>query len=180
MEFIKTLYISGYRNAELNIFQPNDPKIPMIKHVLRTKILEYQALGLEWVLISGNLGVEMWAGEVVLEMKKTDASLQLGLIFPFEHFGEKWQETNQQALANLKKHADYVNAVSHKTYNSPKQLVSHTHFILQHTQGSLLIYDSEYPGKSQYFVKAAQQFAENASYLLQFVTMDDLQNSIEY
>lgn len=35
MEMIKTLYVTGYRGFELGIFQGKDPKITVIKNVLK-------------------------------------------------------------------------------------------------------------------------------------------------
>ena len=53
---MKTLYFTGYRSFELGVFQEKDPKIKIIKKVIKMSLLSYIEQGLEWVLISGNLG----------------------------------------------------------------------------------------------------------------------------
>lgn len=176
---IKTLYITGYRSFEIAVFQENDPKITVIKNVLKNEITSYLENGLEWILVSGNLGVEMWAAEVAGELKNDYPELKLGLIYPFQGFGENWNEKNQLLLKKVESLSDYVNAVSHHPYQSPTQLKMHTNFLLNHTGASLLIYDPEYPGKTAYFLKDSEVFSEKNPYEIRLITMLDLQNSTE-
>ncbi len=92
MENVKTLYVTGYKSFEIGAFQDNDPKITVIKNVLKKEIMGYLDTGLEWVLVSGNLGTEIWAAEVVAELKNDYPELMLGLIYPFKDFGNNWNE----------------------------------------------------------------------------------------
>ena len=179
MELVKTLYITGYRSFEIAVFQENDPKIIVIKNVLKNEIVSYLENGLEWILVSGNLGIELWTAEIVGELKNDYPELKLGLIYPFQGFGENWNEKNQLSLKKIEGLSDYINSVSHQSYQSPAQLKAHTNFIIKHTGGSLLVYDKEYPGKTAYFLKDCEKFKENNSYDIRLITMLDLQNSIE-
>lgn len=178
MEMIKTLYVTGYRSFELGIFQGKDPKITVIKNVLKKELASYIEAGVEWILISGNLGVELWTAEVVGELKMEYPEVQLGLLYPFKDFGNNWNEQNRELLSKAESLADYINSVSHQTYQSPAQLKMHTKFLLEHSGGSLLIYDKEYSGKTEYFLKDAQHFSEREPYDIRLITMDDLQNSV--
>lgn len=178
MKTIQTMVISGYRSFELGVFQEKDPKIAVIKKVIKMTLQQYLDEGLEWVLIGGNLGVEIWAGQVVLELQKEYPELKLGILFPFEGFGEQWNEKNQQLLTELKTQANYVNATSHASYQNPSQLKNHTQFLLEHAGGAILVYDDEYPGKTQFFVKDAREFAERNPFLVHQISMDDLQNIV--
>lgn len=176
MELIKTLYITGYRSFEIAVFQENDPKITVIKNVLKNELISYLENGLEWILVSGNLGVEMWAAEVAGELKNDYPELKLELIYPFQDFGENWNEKNQLLLKKIESLCDYINAVSHRSYQSPSQLKSHTDFLLNHTGASLLVYDPEYPGKTAYFLKNCEEFTKKNPYEIRLITMFDLQN----
>lgn len=179
MNKLKTLYLTGYRSFEIGVFQEKDPKIQVIKNVLKRELQQYVENGLEWVLTSGNLGVELWGSEVVSELKSEYPDLKLGIIFPFEEFGSQWNETNKMKLQTVKQLADYVDATSHQPYKAPDQLRNHTQFLLEHTGGTLMIYDKEFPGKLEFFVKSVERFSEKKPYVIQMITMDDLQNSIE-
>lgn len=44
-------------------------KIIVIKNVLKKELVSYIEMGVEWILIFGNLGVEFWIVEVVGELK---------------------------------------------------------------------------------------------------------------
>ncbi|KAF1301191.1 MULTISPECIES: SLOG family protein [Enterococcus] len=178
METIKTMLLTGYRSYELGIFQEKDPKIAIIKKSIKNVLLRYLDEGLEWILIGGNLGTEFWGAEVVFSLKKEYPSLKLGLIFPFEGFGEQWNEKNREKLFELRSKADYVNATSHEGYKNPSQLRNHTRFFLEHSGGVIMVYDEEFPGKTQYFLKEAMEFSQNNPYLIDKITMDDLQNVI--
>jgi Uncharacterized protein conserved in bacteria len=176
MKTIQTMIISGYRSFELGIFQEKDPKIKVIKKVIKMSIQQQLEEGLEWILIGGNLGVELWAGEVCLELQKEYPELKLGVLFPFENFGDQWNEKNKQLLTDIKIRANYVNATSHAPYQNPSQLKNHTRFLLEHSGGAILIYDEEYPGKTDYLLKDIRRFSEQTPYFIQQITMDDLQN----
>ncbi|MCO5509304.1 DUF1273 domain-containing protein [Enterococcus hirae] len=179
MDRLKVMYISGYRSFELGVFKENDPKITVIKKVLKKEIQQLVEERLEWVLTSGNLGIETWVTEVVAELKQEYPELKLGIIYPFKEFGNNWNENNQEKLRMTEQLADYVEAVSHQAYQSPSQLRNHTRFLLDHTDGCLLIYDPEFPGKTQYFLKEAQTYQQDHSYEIRLVSMDDLQNFSE-
>ncbi|MDA9471997.1 DUF1273 domain-containing protein [Enterococcus sp. 5H] len=179
MENVKTLYVTGYKSFEIGVFQDNDPKITVIKKVLKREISDYLNAGLEWVLVSGNLGTEIWAAEVVAELKNDYPDLKLGIIYPFKEFGSNWNEKNQGNLTKIEGLADYVDSVSHQPYQSPAQLKMHTKFLLEHSGASLLVYDKEYPGKTEYFLKDAELFSEKYPYEIRLITMDDLQNSMQ-
>ncbi|WP_312499766.1 DUF1273 domain-containing protein [Enterococcus sp.] len=174
---MKTLYFTGYRSYELGVFQAKDPKVKVIKKVIKEALVRYIEEGLAWILISGNLGVELWCGELMAGLKAEYPEIKLGIIFPFEGFGENWNETNREALQTVKAFTDYVDATSHKPYQDPSQLRNHTAFLLQHTDGALLLYDEEFPGKTSYFLKDAQDFSGQHPYVIDQITMDDLQNA---
>lgn len=70
MDKSKVIYVSGYRSFELGVFKENDPKIQVVKNVLKKELHQLAEEGLEWVLVSGNLGVELWAVQIVAELKE--------------------------------------------------------------------------------------------------------------
>ncbi|MDH6365154.1 putative phage-like protein YoqJ [Enterococcus sp. PF1-24] len=178
MKIIKTLIISGYRSYELGIFKEDDPKVAVIKSALQSQLQTLVEEGLEWVLVAGQLGVEMWGAEVVLAMKEDYPELHLGVILPFADFGNQWKENNQEKLTKIKQQADYVNSTSNQSYQSPQQLRNHSRFLLEHSGGVLLVYDEESPGKTSFFLKEAKQFQENYPYEIFQITFDDLQNVV--
>lgn len=60
--------------------------------------------GLEWVILSGQLGVETWAAELVVELKKEFPQLKYSIITPFLEQEKNWNEQkkeNYQGLLHL-------------------------------------------------------------------------------
>jgi uncharacterized phage-like protein YoqJ len=176
---IKTIFFTGYSSFELGVFKDNDPKVVVIKKAIKEKLIQLLDTGLEWVLIGGALGTELWVADVVAEIQVEGEypEIKLGVITPFANFGEKWNEANLAKLSTAKMNADYVNSTSSKPYENPAQLRAHTQFLLGHTDGAVLLYDEEFEGKSKWFLRDALRFAENHNYYIDEITMDDLQNA---
>lgn len=178
MQTVQTLVVTGYRSFELGIFKEDDPKIKVIKKVIKNALKQYLEEGLEWILLAGNLGVEIWTAQLVEELKKEYPELKFSIIYPYLEFGNNWNETNQTKLQMVVEQADYVDAVSHMPYQNPSQLKNHTHFLLTHAQGAIVVYDDEVESKSAYFMEDARKYAENHDFFLYQITMDDLQNAV--
>lgn len=170
------LLLSGYRSYELSIFNDQDPKIKVIKYSLQQELLQLLFNGLEWVITGGQLGVEQWGAQVVLELKKEYPELKLGLMFPFADFGENWQENSQEKLFSLKQQADFLGNVSQMPYSNPQQLRNYQDFMLNHTDEALLVYDSQYPGKCEYLYR---DILKKTDYRLSLIDMDQLQNQAQ-
>ena len=64
----------------------------------------------------------MWCAEVVELLQKDYPEIKLGIIYPFQGFGENWNEANQQMLQRVQMSADYVNATSHQPYKRTKPI----------------------------------------------------------
>lgn len=179
-ETIQRLYVTGYQSYELGIFNEKDPRVQVIKNVLKRELTALIENGLEWVMISGSLGTEIWAGQIINELKQDYPEIKLAIIFPFEGYGSNWKEHNQLLLSELVQMADYVDSVSHQPYQNPGQFKNHVNFLLQHTDAALVVYDTEYPGKSKFFLADVEKFQERNSYELLTITMDDLENSSDF
>ncbi|MDT2806327.1 DUF1273 domain-containing protein [Vagococcus lutrae] len=179
VSLIKRLWLSGYRSYELGVFKKDDPKEKIIKKVLRERLIYLIENGTEWIISSGNLGVELWGIEIAEELKSIYPEIKTSLIFPFADFGSQWNETNQFALTTAKNKVDFVDSVSHQPYTSPSQLKNHTQFLLTHTDGALLVYDSEFEGKPSYIYRDIQKKQEHSSYFLELISMFDLQDAAE-
>ena len=66
---VKVVTISGYKPFELGIFKQNHPAVKYIKTAIQKELEDMISDGLEWVIISGQLGTELWAAEVVFDLQ---------------------------------------------------------------------------------------------------------------
>ncbi|HEY9582539.1 MAG TPA: SLOG family protein, partial [Savagea sp.] len=91
---VKRLVVTGYRPHELGIFNETHPGVAIIKEALRQQLLAQLDEGLEWVIVSGQLGVEAWTCDVVRELKEEYTHLKYAVLLPFQGQEERWNETN--------------------------------------------------------------------------------------
>ncbi|MED1943916.1 MULTISPECIES: DUF1273 domain-containing protein [Brevibacillus] len=176
---LKRLFVSGYKAHELGIFNEKNPGLAIIKKALKRELVRFLEEELEWVIISGQLGVEMWAAETVLELKKEYPHLKLAVITPFLNQEEKWKEETQDYYRNIVMQADYINSVYQTPYQGVWQLGEKDKFLLSNSDGILLVYDEENEGSPKFLSKLAEKKADIGDYQLFRINAYDLQNIAE-
>ncbi|MCZ4235425.1 DUF1273 domain-containing protein [Staphylococcus equorum] len=171
---IKTVYVTGYKSYELNIFKDDAPEVSYLKKFIAHKLNQLIEEGLEWVLIQGQMGIELWTAEVVLDLKATHPELKLGIITPFHGHSDRWNEQNQAKYQNITQKADFVDSVFHSPYEGPHQFKQTDQFMLDHTDQTLLIYDEEQEASPKFFKQMLVDFMEKTNYTCDIVTFDEL------
>lgn len=171
------LWITGYRSYELNVFKKDDPKIEVLKNVLKGLLVQKIEEGLEWVISGGQLGIEQWSVEVALELQKEYPELKVAMILPYSDFEKRWQDDKQLTFNLLKEKVNFFANASSEPYKTPLQLKNWQHFMLQHTDQMSLIYDPEFEGKTKYDYNMAKKYQENHDYAIDLIDMDQLQTS---
>nr|MBR9646520.1 DUF1273 family protein [Streptococcus sp. 11-4097] len=84
------------------------PGVECIKKALHRKLTTFVEEGLEWVIISGQLGVELWAAEVVFEIQVEYPNLKLAVFTPFLEQEESWKEDNREHYECILSQADHI------------------------------------------------------------------------
>lgn len=136
--------------------------------------------GLEWVLTPGQYGVDLWACEVVLELKKTYPHLKLSIITAFQNPEEQWKEDKQEYYRTILQGVDYYGAVSKQPYIGPWQFTARDDLLLRKSDGILLVYDEDAAEGSPRFVKEkAVKRQQNEDYTIISVTSEDIQSIAE-
>lgn len=176
---IKVLAISGYKPFELGIFKNDHPSVSFIKAAIKKALIPKLEEGLEWVLISGQLGVELWAAEVVFDLQIDFPDLKLAVITPFLDQETTWNEQNQEWYESVLMQADFVDSVTKKGYEKPWQFRLKNQFFLDKSDGLLLLYDHEKEGSPKYLFELAMQYQKNHDYPIELITFSDLQMIIE-
>lgn len=169
--------VTGYKPFELGIFSVSHPSVEIIKYSLRSKIIQMMDEGIEWFVISGQTGIELWTGEVIQELKKEDLPVKLAVLLPFLNQEERWPDTVKNLYQQVLEQADFVDAVSKRGYESPRQFQQKNAFIALNTACCLLVYDEEAPGSPQYFLSVARQKAEREAYTINMITRFDLEDA---
>lgn len=172
---LKRLVITGYKPHELGIFQDKHPGIPIIKKAMENKITQLVETGLEWVLVSGQPGVETWAIEVVLDLQQTYPQLQYAIMPPFLEQEKNWNEARKTAYEEIVMHADYFAVLTNRPYEGSWQFIERDKFLLRNSDGILFVYDEENEGSPKYMKKMAEQFSLQFPYAIHVINAFDLQ-----
>lgn len=172
---VHSLYVSGYRPHELGIFNEKHPGIRIIKKAIENELRNLINEGLEWIVISGQLGVELWTAEVVIGLQEEFPHLKYSVITPFLGIEKNWNEERQEKYAFILGKADYAATITKKPYEAPWQFVVKDKFIIQHTDALLLVYDEEHEGSPKYLKRLAEKYMEQNEYELFTITSYDLQ-----
>lgn len=175
----KVLAISGYKPFELGIFKQDHPAVKYIKTALKKALIPMVEDGLEWVLISGQLGAELWAAEVVFDLQDDYPELKLAVITPFLDQEASWNENNKEWYESVLARADFVDSVTKRGYEKPWQFRLKNQFFIEKSDALLLLYDPDKEGSPRYMYSMAGKYQEKQDYQVEIITFYDLQMIVE-
>lgn len=176
---VKVLYVSGYKSLEMGIFKEDDPKVYFIKAAIEKRIKEFVEEGLEWVIISGQMGVELWAAEIVLDLKET-YDINLAVFPPFENQDKRWPENLQEKYQELIMTADFYKPLYKGDYKGPFQFRAKNMWFIDKSDAALLLMDEEFPGSVRYFQTAVEESEKDYPvYLITALDLDDIVEEIQ-
>lgn len=173
---LKVLAVTGYKPYELNIFTNDHPAVAYIKKAIEKRLIALLEEGLEWVVISGQLGVELWAAEVVYELQEVYPHLQLAVLAPFLHQEERWKEENREYYELIVSQADFFDYITKRPYENPAQFRLKNEFILAKSDGLLIVYDEEREGTPKFMLHMAKK---KEHYPIFSISFADLQAIVE-
>ncbi|ANE45296.1 hypothetical protein SY83_01945 [Paenibacillus swuensis] len=173
---MKNLLITGYRAQELSIYDQKHPGIPYIQKAITAKLLPLVEEGLEWVITPGQYGVDLWACEAVIALKKDYPDLKLSILTAFMNPEEKWKDPKKEYYHNILKGVDYYGSVSKQGYSGVWQFTARDELLFRKSDGIILVYDEEAGEASpRYFKQKALQKHAEEGYRYISITSDEIQ-----
>lgn len=179
---MKVCTITGYKSFEIGVFNDKDIKLQLIKAVLKKRLIQLMEEGLEWVLISGQIGTEIWAAQVVLELQDLGFPIQLAVITPFKEPHLNWNEKNQEIMEEIILAADFYESLSNRPYENPSQFKTKDIYFLKKSDGALIFYDVEHEASPKYFLQLAKKYQETNPYeilLIDFFEISSLAEELQ-
>ncbi|KMK76697.1 DUF1273 domain-containing protein [Alkalihalobacillus pseudalcaliphilus] len=174
-----TLAVTGYKSFELGIFDRKHIGITYIRQAFKQRLIPLIEDGLEWVIISGQLGVELWVAEEVIALKEIYPQLKLSVLTPFLEQEKTWNEKNQEYYREIIGKADFVKSITNRPYENPLQLKQKNQFIIEKVDGLLVLFDEEKEGSPQFYLHVAQQEQTKRNFYLEIITPYDLNVIVE-
>ncbi|MDQ6421818.1 DUF1273 domain-containing protein [Paenibacillus sp. LHD-117] len=174
---MKTVLITGYRAHELSIFSQKHKGIAFIQKAIANKLVPLLEEGLEWVITPGQYGVDLWACEAAIALKRQYPGLKVSILTAFQNPEENWKEDKQTYYRELLKDVDYYAAVSKAPYEGPWQFKARDELLLRKSDGIILVYDEDAGEGSPRFMKerAVRKMQEDG-YRYISVTSEDIQS----
>lgn len=169
----KIMAVTGYKSYELNVRSANDQRIDYIKYALRQRIVNFIENGGEWILTSGQLGVELWTCEIVDELKQ-EYDIKYAIIPPFNNQDKKWSEHDRELYQKLIHLADYYAPLYNADYIGPYQFEARNKWLIDKSDRCLVLVESDYPGSVQYFLEEARKYSDIHDYPIEYITSFDL------
>ena len=122
---------------------------------------------------------ELWAAEVVFDLREEYTQLKLGILLPFLNQEESWNEMNREYYQSILAQADFVDAIFKKPYEGPQQLRIKNQYMVQKSDAMLILYDSEKEGSPKYPYLEAQKRQDQSTYPIWQINFDDLQQVVQ-
>ncbi|KAA0550441.1 DUF1273 domain-containing protein [Bacillus sp. BGMRC 2118] len=175
---MKVLAITGYKSFELGIFQQDHLGVSYIKKALRKRLVPLIEEGLEWVIISGQMGTELWAAEEVFELQLEYPDIQLAVLTPYLDQQSKWSDTNKELYEFILSQADFVDSITKRPYENPGQLKLKNQYIVQKSDALLVFYDHEKEGSPLFMVQEAQKKQQHLQYDIIYINSYDIEDIV--
>jgi uncharacterized phage-like protein YoqJ len=176
---MKSVLVTGYKATELGIFSLKHPGVEIIKKAIKKRIITLIDEGLEWVIVSGQWGVELWAAEAVLELRADYDNLKLAVITPFLKQEENWNDQKKEIYSSIIGKANYVNSISKSKYDGPWQFKEKNNFLLRNSDAILIVYDEENEGSPKFIREQALRQGQSRTYPVMIINAYDLQSIVE-
>ena len=129
-----------------------------LKKRLHDVFTELYRRGVRRFYVGGALGVDLWAGEILLEMRRQEEyqELEIVLVYPFPGHDERWDPKSQARRRHLKENRHQL--VVGGTRGGTKGYRERTAYMVEHADCLVAVCDDESPGPSG--VEVALQMAE--------------------
>jgi len=146
---------TGYRPQKMPFgFDESDPRCIDFKKRLHDTIESFIWQGYQHFISGGAMGMDMFAAETVLELKKEYPGILLEMVSPFDAQSAKWAPEYQWRHATLFGKADIVTATGHE-YTKSCMFVRNR-YLVDNADLLLAAYDGQ-PGGTEMTIRYAKQ-----------------------
>lgn len=140
----KACAVTGHRPTRFK-FKYNED-YSLCRKIKRTMQEQFKRLhdeeGIRRIYVGGTLGVDMWAGEIVLRLKETPGyeDMELVVVLPFHGHNIKWDERSKKRLSFLIRHST-ENIIIGKD-DCRESYIRRNCYMVDHASYLLAIYDN--------------------------------------
>lgn len=100
-------------------------------------------------------GVDLWAAEIVLDLKEKNLALRLHCILPCEGQERKWPSSERERYYSILRQADEVIYVNREYHNGC--MLERNRYLVEHSSVLLAVYNGTYRGGTGMTVRYAKR-----------------------
>lgn len=171
--------ILGYRNYELNIFKHSQPEVTVLKKFLRHKIVQYLENGAEWFILQNLPGIDMYAGEVLLELKnESNYEFKYIILKPFLKYDDRFKDEDKLILNQIEEESEFSRYVFERAYEDPSMFSAINNFLVRNSTDALLIYDEVQETNLKYIYNVLLEYSSKHPYNIERIQFDEINDFI--
>jgi len=143
---IKRCAITGHRPTRFRFkYDENNNGCKRIKKRIRDQLILLYEQGYRQFWVGGALGVDMWAGEILLRLKEQPEynEIQLMIALPFEGHDEGWIVRSRQRMAFLIRHSTETVIVGQKNAPPAVSFRRRNEYMVDRADCLLAVYDND-------------------------------------
>ena len=149
---MRRVCFTGHRPEKLNMSER------AVKKALRTEILSAIQDGMP-IFISGmSRGVDIWAAEIVLELRKNNPDIKLICAIPFEGFEKFWSYDWKRKYLDILTKADFITYICKSYSNRAYQM--RNQWMVDRARRVIAVFNGEESGTKNTVVYAEESGVE--------------------
>lgn len=141
--------ITGHRPTRFKWkYKENNTGCKRLKKRIHDQIVLLYEKGVRRFYVGGALGVDMWAGEIILRLKEEQEykDIELVIAFPFQGYNEGWDPRSKERLAFLIHHSAECVTVGQTACG--ESYLQRNRYMVDHADCLLAVYDRNYTIRS--------------------------------
>ena len=141
MEY-KACAITGHRPTR---FKWNNNGCKRLKRRLKEQFVLFYEQGVRRFYVGGALGVDLWSGELLLELKEQPeySDIELVLVLPFDGHDRDWDPKSRRRLSVLRQRSAKVVIAGTAENNSVTNYKLRNQYMVDHANCLLAVYDND-------------------------------------
>ena len=138
--------ITGHRPTRFRFkYDEKNNGCKRIKKRIRDQLILLYEQGFRQFWVGGALGVDMWAGEILLRLKEQPeySDIQLHIALPFEGHDTVWEERSRRRMSFLIKHSTETVTVGQKDAPPAVNYRRRNEYMVDRADCLLAVYDND-------------------------------------
>lgn len=124
-------------------YNENNNGCKRLKKRMQEQFIALYEKGVRRFLVGGTLGVDQWAGEIILRLKEQPeySDIELVVVLPYPGHDERWDTRSRERLAFLIRHSTECVTVGTKAWR--QSFYNRNRYMVDHADCLLVVYDNE-------------------------------------